>query len=122
MGGARWRNRQPQILGVLFPKPLGDSSALILRFFPPGSFITGLVQLPMMAAAKRHGELITDFEAQGSRLCEPQVMRIRRLPAADKTGWFDNFAEDSPAASQARARVATEGGSFRLSPLSACYD
>ena len=44
------------------------------------------MQLPMMAAAERHGELIADFEAQGSGLGKPQVMRIGRLPAADEAG------------------------------------
>ena len=53
---------------------------------PPRAFIAGLVQLPMMAAAQRHREFITDFEANGSGLCKPQVMRIRGLPAADEAG------------------------------------
>ena len=39
-----------------------------------------------MTAAERHGELIADFEAQGSGLGKPQVMRIGRLPAADEAG------------------------------------
>jgi hypothetical protein len=53
---------------------------------PPRAFIAGLVQLPMMAAAQRHREFITDFEANGSGLCKPQVMRIGGLPAADEAG------------------------------------
>ena len=70
----------------LFPKPLGDFERVDLEILPPGYLITGLVQLPMMAAAERHGELIADFEAQGSGLGRPQVMRIGRLPAADEAG------------------------------------
>ena len=44
------------------------------------------MQLPMMATAERHGELIADLEAQGSGLGKPQMMRIGRLPAADQAG------------------------------------
>ena len=51
---------------------------------PPGHFIAGLMQLPMMAAAERHRELIADFEAEGSRLRKPQVMRIGRLTSANE--------------------------------------
>ena len=40
----------------------------------------------MMSTAEGYGELVADFEAQGSRLGKPQVMRIGRLPAADETG------------------------------------
>jgi hypothetical protein len=43
------------------------------------------MQLPMMAAAERDGELVTDFHAQRSRLGEPQVMRVGRLPSTDQT-------------------------------------
>src|SRR6476620_9025156 len=35
---------------------------------PPRTFIAGLMQLPVMPAAKRHGELITHLETDGSRL------------------------------------------------------
>ena len=51
---------------------------------PPRSFVPSLVQLPVMPAAKRDRELITHLETNGSRLCEPQVMGIGRLPAADE--------------------------------------
>ena len=44
------------------------------------------MQLPMMTAAERNGELVADFEADGSGLGKPQVMRIGGLPAADETG------------------------------------
>jgi hypothetical protein len=45
-----------------------------------------VVNLAMMSTAERDGELIADFEAQGSGLSEPQVMRIGRLQAADEAG------------------------------------
>jgi hypothetical protein len=44
------------------------------------------MQLAMVAAAERNGELVTDFETQGARLGKPQMMRIGRLPVADEAG------------------------------------
>ena len=44
------------------------------------------MQLPMMTAAERYGELVADFETERSGLCKPQVMRVGRLPAADQAG------------------------------------
>ena len=70
----------------LLPKPLGDFEGIYLQILPPGHFIAGLMKLPMMTAAERHGELIADFETQGSWLGKPQVMRIGRLSAADEAG------------------------------------
>ena len=70
----------------LFPKPIGSRKGVDLQILPPCHFITGLMDLPMMAAAEWYGELIADFEAQGSGLRKPQVMRIGRLPAADEAG------------------------------------
>ena len=42
------------------------------------------MQLPVMAAAERHRELIADFETDCPGLGKPQVMRIAGLPAADQ--------------------------------------
>ena len=50
---------------------------------PPCSLVTAAVNLTMMTSTEWHGELVADFEAQGSRLRKPHVMRIGRLPAAD---------------------------------------
>ena len=44
------------------------------------------MQLPMMTAAERDGELVADFKTQRSGLGKPQVMRIGWLPAADQAG------------------------------------
>ena len=44
------------------------------------------MQLPVMTAAERDGELVADFETEGSGLGKPQVMRIGGLPPADETG------------------------------------
>ena len=45
------------------------------------------MQLSMMTATERYGELVADFETQRSRLGKPQVVRIGRLPAADEAGF-----------------------------------
>ena len=71
---------------ALFPKLLGDLKRVDIQVMPPGYFIAGLVQLTMMVAAEGYGELIADFQAQGSGLRKAQVMRIGRLPAADQAG------------------------------------
>ena len=42
------------------------------------------MQLPMVTAAERYGELVADLETQRSGLGKPQVMWVRRLMAADK--------------------------------------
>jgi hypothetical protein len=67
-----------------FPKTSRDFQGIHSVIVPPRAFIAGLVQLPVMPAAKRDRELITHLETNGSRLCEPQVMGIGRLPAADE--------------------------------------
>ena len=69
-----------------FPKASRDFQGIHSVTVPPRAFIAGLVQLPVMPAAKRDRELITHLETNGSRLCEPQVMGIGRLPAADEAG------------------------------------
>jgi hypothetical protein len=40
----------------LFPKPFGNYQGIDLEALPPGQFIAGLMQLPMMPAAERDGE------------------------------------------------------------------
>ena len=68
----------------LLPKTLGSFERVDLEILPPGFFIGGLVQLPVMAAAERYGELVADFEAQGPRLRKSEMMRVAGLSSADK--------------------------------------
>ena len=70
----------------LFPQPLGDHQRVDVDRLPPSHLIASQMKLPMMTAAERDGELVADFETQGSRLRKPQVMRIGRLPAANQAG------------------------------------
>jgi len=74
--------RRPRV--GLLPKSLGDRERINVESLPPGDFITSLMQLPMVATAERHCELITDFQANGFRLREPEMMRIARLAPADE--------------------------------------
>ena len=67
-----------------FPETSCNFQGIHSVIVPPRAFIAGLVQLPVMPATKRNCELIAHLEADGSRLCEPQVMRIGRLPTADE--------------------------------------
>ena len=69
----------------LIPKAFGDVERLDVELLPPGDLIAGLMQLPVMTAAEGHGELVADFEADGSRLGKAQVMRVGWLPAANET-------------------------------------
>jgi hypothetical protein len=48
----------------LLPQALGDRERRDLEALPPGQFIARLMQLPMVAAAQRHGELDADLHAQ----------------------------------------------------------
>ena len=68
----------------LVPKPFGDLQRLDFEVFPPGHLIAGLMQLAVMTAAERHGELVADLEADGSGLGKPQMMWIAWLPPADE--------------------------------------
>jgi hypothetical protein len=68
----------------LFPKILSGRKCIDLKVFPPGDFVTRLVQLPVMTAAEWYCELITDFQANAARLRKSKMMRIARLSSADK--------------------------------------
>ena len=69
-----------------FPKAPRDFQGIHSMTVPPRAFIAGLVQLPMMPAAKWDRELIAHLQTNSSRLRKPQVMRIGWLPAADEAG------------------------------------
>ena len=69
----------------LFPKSFCNLKGVYLQALPPCNFVTGLMQLPMMAAAERYRKLVTDFEAYRSGLRKTQMMRIGWLPSADRT-------------------------------------
>jgi len=58
------------------PEALGNHKGFNAEIMPPGDFVADLMQLPMMIAAQRHRELITDLETQGPWLRETQMMWV----------------------------------------------
>ena len=66
----------------LIPKPIGDFQRVDVKVLPPGDFVAALMELAVMAATQWDGELVADFEAQGSRLGKPQMVGIARLASA----------------------------------------
>ena len=70
----------------LIPKRFGDLQRLDVELLPPSHLIARLMQLPVIAAAERNGELVADFKPDSSRLRKPQVMRVGRLAATYETG------------------------------------
>ena len=72
--------RRPAVV----PEPLCNLQRLDLKIFPPDDFVAGLMQLPMMTAAERDGELVADFQTQRSGLGKSQVVRIGWLSAANQ--------------------------------------
>jgi hypothetical protein len=56
------------------------------------------VQLAVMGAAERDGELVTDLLSQPAGLGKAQVMRIAGVPAAHQAWLFDDEAQVLPIA------------------------
>src|SRR5689334_11609236 len=67
-----------------FPELARDGQRLDARLLPPGDLVARLMQIAVVCAAERHGELIAHLHAQRSRLSKAQVMRVCRLPATDE--------------------------------------
>ena len=72
------------------PKPLSGSQRINASLRPLGEFVTGAVDFAMMTAAQWDGELVADSTAEGRRLREPQMMRVRRLSSAYQAGTSEN--------------------------------
>ncbi len=70
----------------LLPELPGDLQRLDAELVPEWQLVAGLMQLPVVTAAERHGELVADLHADGTRLGKAQVVRIAGLTAADQTG------------------------------------
>ena len=75
------------------PEPARDIDRLDADSRPPIDFLAGPVQLPMMRATQRHRELVADLEAEPAGLCEPQMVRVAGLAAADEAGLFGHKAQ-----------------------------
>ena len=46
----------------LFPQLPCEGEGVDIEGLPPGNFVTGLVELPMMSTTDRDGELVADFD------------------------------------------------------------
>jgi hypothetical protein len=66
----------------LLPNIAGDRQRINIQIFPPGLFIAGLVQLPVMPTAERHCEFIADFQTNAARLRKSFGTRVRRINAS----------------------------------------
>jgi hypothetical protein len=51
------------------------------------------MKLPMMTAAQRHRELVTDLAAERAALSKAQVVWIRRTAATDEAGLLGNISD-----------------------------
>ena len=70
----------------MLPKTTRDLERIDLQILPPSDLVASLMELPMVTAAKRNGELITDLETDRARLRKTQMVWIGWLSPADKTG------------------------------------
>jgi hypothetical protein len=66
------------------PKRQGDRNGIDVDPIPPCRFITMPVKFAMVKSTNRYRELITDFAAQRTRLCEAKMVRcaFRRCRSA----------------------------------------
>jgi hypothetical protein len=64
------------LISALAPKLLRYRKRVESPILPPTSFIAGRVIFTMMQGAKRHGELITDFQTHSSRLGKSHMMSV----------------------------------------------
>jgi hypothetical protein len=72
----------------LKPQRAGGGGRIDASFLPPCRFVATAVDLAMMAAAERHGELIADLATKRPLLGKAQMMGIGWRAAANQTGLF----------------------------------
>ena len=66
------------------PQHAGCFGRIYPGSLPPRGFIAAPMNLAMMASAQRDGELVADLAAKGAGLRKAEVVRVRRLAAADQ--------------------------------------
>ncbi len=88
----------------LKPQGPGSGERIDSGLAPPLSFITMAMELTMMPAAQRHGELIADLAPERPALRKAQVMGIARPAAADEARLLGNIADMLAIAHPARLR------------------
>ena len=80
---------------TLLPKSFGDLQGIDLQIFPKSGFVPGLMNLAVVSAAERDGELVADLATERLRLAKAEVMRVSRLAAADQAGLGGNKSQMS---------------------------
>ena len=70
----------------LFPKLSGDTKCINFKFMPPSDFVSGLMELPVMAAAERDRKFVTHLDAQRARLRKAEMVRVAGVAPAHDAG------------------------------------
>jgi hypothetical protein len=65
------------------PKLASNRQGIYSMALPPFHFIAAPVQLVMMDTAERHREFVAHLHGEPALLGKGQMVRVRRLPAAD---------------------------------------
>jgi hypothetical protein len=76
----------------LQPKRTSNFQHINTEAAPPSCFVSVPVELAVVAAAQRNGELITHFAGESATLRKAKVVRIGRKPAAHEA----RVARDQP--------------------------
>ena len=71
---------------VFAPSMQGARKRVDFELLPPGNFISGLMELPVVAPAERNGEFIADLEPQCAGLRKAQMMGVAGMPSANQAG------------------------------------
>ena len=65
------------------PKRAGCRGGVNASLLPPCGFVAVAVEFAVVAATKRHSELVADLARQRPALGKAQVVRVGRLATAD---------------------------------------
>jgi hypothetical protein len=84
---------ESQLRVCLKPEPPRDGERLDGDFKPPNQFVAVAVELAMVSAAKRDGELVADLTSKRTGLCKAQVMGIARFSATDQTRLIGDISD-----------------------------
>src|SRR5262249_48845454 len=87
-----------------FPKFAGDLDGIDAGLLPPGFFIAGAMGRAVMRATERDRKFIACLAAERARLHTSDVMRIRRLAAAQQARLLHYKAKVVPVAIASRRR------------------
>ena len=75
-GVDKWFRRTGRQRMCFEPERARDNGRIDLFLFPPRRFIAASVDLAMVSAAQRDGELVADLASEGAALRESEVVSI----------------------------------------------